>query len=128
MSTDVVTTTQNQFDHVVDRLAEKLGVAVDKIQPLAEDTLHQYIVREWFLGIVWLLVGAAVFFLGVSLVIGKHGVKSTAKDKQGDWAGQKVAAIAFGGLMAVVGFVLISVLGIEHISRALSPLPSILGL
>ena len=116
------------LNQVIDKLAEKFGVAVDKVQPMAEEVLRQYVMRA--------SVEAVMCFVFVASLI-----------VYGSWAAKKARSLPYVdvgkshpevcgtaiclGISVVISFVLIFILagvGTQAIMRAVAPLPSILGL
>lgn len=101
-----------QLTDVVDKLAEKVGVATVKIQPVAEEVLKQYVRREW----ATMLIGLAIALLGL-------WCKTFSEIK----ADEDERAFVYG-IFAVVLLLIGAAVGIEALLHLIAPLPAILGL
>ena len=112
----------SQVNQVVDKLAEKIGLAVDKVQPIAEEVVRQYAAREVFMARS--LLAFSVLCI-TAAVMGAYSL-CTMDDKESS-EGKIVAsimAVMVGGF-AFVGCIIVS--SIKY-GNAIAPLASILGL
>ncbi|MEK6879363.1 MAG: hypothetical protein AABY22_07145, partial [Nanoarchaeota archaeon] len=98
---------------IVDKIAEKLNVATDKIQPIAEETLRQYQVREFFYANCGF--GFATFLLIISIIIFILGFRTPDKDS---------CSIAI--IPLIIMFICL-IFAINAYGRYLAPIPSIFG-
>lgn len=110
-----------KFDEVVDKIAERLGMAVQEIQPLAEEVVRQYQVRALVFS-----VGAGIatlFFLWVHL----HADKRLKEDikLQGGTSDSPWGVVS---IMAMIPICLFFYAAVIHLGKYLAPLPSLLGL
>lgn len=73
----------NDVNQVVDKLAEKVGLAADKVQPIAEEVVRQYTVRALYDSVCW-MVFAVVFFSFAGICWYKYKVefKKPLSEKQ----------------------------------------------
>ena len=110
-------------DQFIEQLAEKLGVAVEVIKPVAEETLRQVALRGCAnvvigIGMLWLFLG--VTYLCVRLV-----KKCCAGGSESEFFGvMAFLAGVFSLTMLIAGGIHVS----EGIGEWLAPLPTILGL
>ncbi len=103
---------------LVDKLADKFGVAVEKLQPLAEEVVRQYVVRSW-------LCAFSVFGGCVILMIcGIWFWRAACATKMED---DRVQTVCLSALMVAASLICFCI-GIEYVCHAVAPLPSILGL
>jgi len=113
----------------VDKLAEKIGLAAEKLQPLAEETLRQFQMRA---GLWFTITGLAAFlcFSGLTYCVWL-GVRGSGRDECGcrlhpDGPDDDVLVFAaaslfvFGGVTAGIALI--------NLGHYLAPLPSMLGL
>ena len=107
----------NEVAFIVDKIAEKLNVAVDKVQPVAEETIRQYVLREQFYG--YCLAGYALIFLFI-LIGGLISERFLKEDRRG--IGYIISIFAF-----IVMLMFIEVV-IGHFANAIAPLPSLFKL
>mgnify|MGYP001569841966 CR=1 FL=1 len=103
----------NEVAFIVDKIAEKLSVATDKIQPIAEETLRQYQTRELLYAQSSFTI-SLLFFL-IAIIIFILGLNSTDKDN---------ALISIVPLVLFIGSFVIAVTFYGHY---LAPIPSIFG-
>ena len=93
-----------QVGKVIDKIAEKAGVAVEAIQPLAEEIVREVQVR----GICWVVIGVVLCISAVAI-----WAKGIAPKLPGLWDrreppmleifGVSVAIVSFvGGVMAII--------------------------
>lgn len=110
----------NELSEVVDKLAEKIGVAGTKLQPIAEECLKQYGDRA----LLW-----AVASLGLVFVVGVVVIALMFRTRQIEYDDDDrhlvQALIIFGGTALWAGLLMAAVVNLGH---AIAPLPSILGL
>lgn len=109
---------------VIDKMAEKIGIAVEKLQPLAEETIRQYIARETAFAICG---GIAVLF---GLFLGLVCIKSAIKvgedlSSKGD---KYIPLVVISGIASLIFVIVGMVEGIAGLGNALAPLPGLLGL
>jgi hypothetical protein len=57
--------TTNEIGTVIGMVCDKVGLAVDKVQPLAEEVVRQYQARA----MAWMIVCATLFVIGIPLII-----------------------------------------------------------
>jgi hypothetical protein len=79
---------ESQWEGVIDKIAEKLGVAVDKIQPLAEEYVRQVQMVGW----VYIFAAAFCFILSVTIFI--VALRTYAKGREERWKDEAVCAVA----------------------------------
>lgn len=113
---------------IVDKLADKLGVAVDKIQPLAEETVRQIVLRSWiWAGIAFLSVlGGIILFIATFKLWTKLANKYSEEHSRWEEADamQIVLRLILSVAMSTVGIVEFA----NNIGSALAPIPTILGI
>ena len=111
--------TGTDLSAVVDKLAEKLNVAVDRLHPVAQEVLEQYVVRQWFGA--YCCLGAALLLAGVFLLFLRSALKYEP--------GTDSFALRFAvGAASLVLALLLTPIGLSNMCRAIAPLPPILGL
>ena len=114
-----------KLTELVDNLADKLGVATEKLQPLAKEGLDQYIMRETMFTIALFAV-ALISILGI--YFGFHIAKNAPQTENcGDVSGILVFGVAMC-VISIIGFGVGLINGLCHLGNALAPLPSLLGL
>ena len=107
-----------QVSEVVDKLAEKIGVAAEQLAPIAEETVRQVSIR----GIAY--AGLGVLGLLVATVLAKMAICVVSKMDDGE-VKVIVIAIVLVAICLVLGF---SIAGIvSGISQWLAPIPYLLG-
>ncbi len=108
-------------NRIVDKVSEKIGVAVETIKPLALETIHQVVLRAE----VWLSLSITGFVLSlaVCLVTAWKCNQLPPKSCSDDYAGYVIIIIA-SLVFAVSSFIAIVV----NAGVAVAPLPSILGI
>ena len=110
-----------QLTDVVDKMAEKVGVVAEKLQPVAEEVMRQYQLRA---------VVYAVAAAGTAIVLTFAGsllMRFVLKDRRPRDDDGAFFLVVLGGLMVVVGACLLFGVAVPHIGRAVAPLASILG-
>jgi len=102
---------------VIDKLAEKVGIAATKLTPVAEEILRQVSAR----GMAYIICGGAVFLLGLGF-----WVASIMFSRRGeiDDGGPAICYGSVGFLACIAGLALL----VEGLSQHIAPLPHILGL
>jgi len=120
---------------IIDKLADKLNVAVDQITPLAQTTLDQYVHKSlfWSIGCAILLV--VCILLSIIFIPKAHKAYKLRHDAWAaysyrDLRDPSVHEIAF----YIIGigslpfcFILLGMLCV-HLTNYIAPLPSLLGL
>ena len=115
-------TVEDEPEPSVDKLAEKLGVAVEKLQPLAEETIRQYVARET----AYAIIGGFFAFVGFFFLFCAcpYFVKKVTETKE-----EAYGSLAVGcGIFGVVGIIGGLVEGISALGNVLAPIPGLLGL
>ncbi len=110
--------TGNEVTQVVDALAEKLGMAADKLQPIAEETVRQVTLSGKIGCAFGLALCAIALFLGLLIPI---VIKKECLDNE-DLVIPLLGLCTFGALL-VGGLAIYS-----GLVRWLAPLPHLLGL
>ena len=114
--------TGTEMNGLVDKLADKLDVAVDKVLPVAQEALDQFVARETMFGI-------GCFFAALLCVVGFYvGWRVYSRKEESRWGDDNKM---FGGMtMMVSGLVagLFCGLGLGHIGNALAPLAALVGI
>ncbi len=105
-----------EIEQVVDALAEKMGMAADKLQPLAWEVLRQYQMREMVCAIA---CGAICVALGSFILRVWRRCEFTDE-------GPNKATIMV--VIAACGMIPALVQGIIAIIHYIAPLPSMLGM
>ena len=108
-----------QMETVVDKLAEKIGLAVDKVGPLAQQTIDQYVKREMMLCCAY-SVGIVVF-----TVVAAALIMLALKYAEGDC---RVMAIFMTSILWIVLCALFGAEAVSAYGHTIAPLPSLLGL
>jgi hypothetical protein len=114
-----------KLSELIDKLSEKLGVATDKLEPIAKEGLNQYALRETVLTVAHFAL-VLLFVLGI--YIGYKIAKTSPKPKSAE---DIPGGIIFGVLVcfgSLIGFIITLVSALCHLGNAVAPLPSILGL
>ena len=122
-----------QMGKVVNAVAEKVGLAVEKIQPLAEEVVRQYQMREACLAVVF-----GVLFLGGVFALIKYvawAKRAIAVEEEEEKAKGKEVELGVYGVALLLGVLIFvatclpaAILGTKAVLRAVAPLPSLLGL
>jgi len=110
-----------ELEGVVDKLADKLGVAVNELKPVAQEVLDQYIMRAKVCSIIWaiLLAGSIICVT----VITKFVLKKW------DGFGEGEECLSCICLVCIAIFIIIAILMVSsNINEMVAPLPSILDL
>ena len=95
---------------IIEKLAEKIGVAVEALQPVAEEVVRQYVLKSWtYCG------------LGVFLILAAVGLFGLACRLEDDLF---VVPVFLGAAAFVTGGIVVGV----NLGRAIAPYPSLLGL
>ena len=105
---------------LVDKLSEKLGLAAEKIQPIAEEVLRQYRIEHilfTIIGVIILLVG-----IGTGLLLIKKGKAS--EDEGSDGTGLCIV----GGMTIFFGLLVGLPVFVNGLVCYVAPLPNMLGL
>lgn len=103
-----------EVERIIDKIAEKLGVAANSLKPLAEETLHQ--VQST--GVVMIVSGIAIFFLCASLSIWLISEGYVVRKAKKDPAGYYLS----GGLVVFVGIITCAPLVILGLFRYTAPI------
>ena len=105
---------------LVDKLVEKIGLAVNKLQPITEEVLRQYQMEHIFLTIV----GAIILLTGIGtgLLLIKKGKALDDNDGEG------IGLYIVGGLSIFFGLFVGLPVFINGLACYIAPLPNILGL
>ena len=116
---------------VVDKLAEKLGVAVEQVQPLAEEVVRQYVVREWAFAIGCAILWIAL--LGLCAIAAQTGLRNGHKEaaRDANYTSDETSwyiLAAASGIVALIATAICAGHVVYFVSHALAPLPSLLGL
>jgi len=123
--------TGTEMNGLVDKLADKLDVAVDKVLPVAQEALEQFVVRETSLAIVsgaLAVVGLVALFFCGALVY-----KSATKlgDCKCCEEPPYVAGCIGGGLGSIFALVLLCAqthCAVYHAAKAMAPLAALVGI
>lgn len=107
----------DDVNKVIDKLADKLGVAVEQVEPLAEQVVSQYVLRSTFWGIGSLII--AISFLVVGVVMCHRTLKDNPHETE--------VAAAWAIIMSVIALIPLA-LAFQNLGNAIAPLPSMLGL
>ena len=111
----------SEMTEVVDRLAEKVGVAVDKLAPFAEEVVRQYQFRSFVLAGVGLFGCAIVACAGVLLI--RRGVMQRERENY-----DAASTLSNSGIVCCIAAVIGLGLAAVKLGDALAPLPALLGL
>lgn len=111
---------------LVDKLAEKIGCAVEQVQPIAQQTLEQYVARETFIAIVC-SVAAAIGVCSI-IVAAIRAIACRDLNSRGEWPGPRVAVVMIFGFSGFIMTLIGTIEGVKAYARAIAPLPSLLGL
>lgn len=103
---------------IVDKLAEKLGVAVEKLTPMANVVIEQYVKREF----VWGL--CCIGFSCLSIVLAVVAWKLAPKDDED--ARQILRAVSLVICLIIAAILLGE--AADHFGHWMAPLPSLLKL
>ena len=111
----------SELNTVVDKVAEKIGMAAEKLAPIAEEVVRQVQARELFQGIVF--AAGFILFAGYALHCARHARAEFAAcqdiEKCAGWVIPAIAS-AFLALFSVPPAII-------SFSRYLAPLPYLLG-
>lgn len=116
----------DQINQVIDKLAEKIGVAASELAPLAEETIRQVSAKglAFMISSVVLIIPAYVF-LRLARSAGRGAIQATAASK--DDSGYVVGAV-FSGIGAMGCLTGALSIFFHGISAWLAPIPYLLGL
>lgn len=105
---------------IVDKLAEKIGVAAEKLAPIAEEALRQYVVRES----IYAIMGGVAVLIGIGLltICWKSAKEHMVNDEELYFGAGMVSGIG-GILFSTIGFVE----GVTGLVNAIAPIPGLLG-
>ena len=112
----------NEVGQIVDKLAEKMGVAVEKIQPLAEEIVRQYQARALAQVVICGLIACALCVVGAALLRKGNAYQEKHGGDNGAFDLFVAATASFVVACVPVGSAIASVM------HYIAPLPSILGL
>ena len=108
---------------VVDKLAEKIGVAVEKLMPVAQEVIRQ--VR--LVGVVEAVTGAAFLVMAVVCALLFKRVVTVAEATGREYTGSALVMSMALGTAAVLLFILGIVFVPDGLIQYVAPLPHLLG-
>jgi len=107
-----------QIERIIDKVAEKLNVAADKLQPLGEELVRQVSLAGWAQGIasaILVIISAILFYLFIRKA---YEVADAGKDP----VGEVIGVVACGVVLIVcVG------LSVQGLMQAVAPLAYLVG-
>jgi len=108
-----------QINEVIDKVADKIGVAADQVQPLAETVVREYALEQWTHA--WFNLGACVLLVLI-MYVGTHRVSRYVREHPEDncpgTAFPTCFAICVVGGIGLFGFALAVM---NSVSNAVSP-------
>lgn len=110
--------TGDEINKVVDNLAEKLGVAADKLQPLAEETVRQVQVRGLMNALIAVAVAAMIVAAGWRVRVQAAKRLDASDAVQVEMASWFITVLAV--TIALIPFC-------NNLSQYIAPLPYLLG-
>ena len=126
--------TTNEIGNVIGMVCDKVGLAVDKVQPLAEEVVRQYSQKERLYA-VECGIFAVLFFFGsiMGLIMVFLSSKDTTEEGQFGWLTTEEGQfwlLMFGIVTAIICFLLscaIADMGFTHYGNAIAPLCGLIG-
>jgi hypothetical protein len=121
---------ESEMGNLVDKLAEKLNVAVDQIKPVAEQTVAQFQTRAIVLCIVdfaIFCVTAVLTILFVRMILSAAPLMTHGNDTE-EVGGAKCFIGGVAGFITVLLTCMFLAKTLVYLGCAIAPLPSILGL
>ena len=107
----------DEINKVVDKMAEKLSLAVDKVEPIAREVIDQVQNRALLQGC---LFGTAMLFIFIFIILINMKTQDTlTNDEEG-------GRLVITGLLIVI-FLIFLICAINSFSTYVSPLATILG-
>lgn len=125
---------KSEMGNLVDKLAEKLNTTVDRIKPLAEQTLSQYRTRAIAMCIIDFVVSCVLCVFAVLCIkiflrkMKEFGKLGTQEYDKSDSIGGQCFIFGILGFFLVVFTAVFFGHSISHFTHIIAPLPSILGL
>ena len=114
--------TTNEIGTVIGMVCDKVGLAVDRVQPLAEEVVRQYSQKEMLYTMECVMF--AVLFAVMAIIGGVLCKKSTgSEDYQEGMLIAGVATLAFGAMLACI----VADTAFSHYGNAISPLCGLIG-
>ncbi len=116
-----------ELGEVVDKLANKIGLAAEKLQPLAEETVRQYAnwgIAQVCLGVCTLGVTILLLYASSRLFIAGHKPEVRDKGVTDDYESLSVVAFLAAMGAALTALILISM----GIKAWVAPIAGILGM
>ena len=113
----------NEVGQVIDKLAEKLGVAVEKLTPLAEEYVRQIVMTGW----AYLVIAVVCLILGViSWTVVRRAFTRESEAGCRSWEDSNIACSVLGVIFGT-GFTIafVAFLG-TGLMRLLAPLTTLL--
>ena len=115
-----------QVNEVVDKLAEKMGVAVDKIVPIAGETVQQVANRGFLLagfGFILLVFCVTGIVVGMKYLLGHHEVRPKTRLTREDAEDIGFVCVIIGLFVATIAIYVI----FAGLSQYVAPIPYLLG-
>lgn len=107
-----------QISQVVDKLAEKIGVSVEQLRPIAEETISQVSMRGWSLFIAFIV---GTLFMLLAVIVFCMLFRKTEDD-------DAAVLLGLGIVFSFVGCIVFFCMAIYNLGHWVAPLPSIMGL
>lgn len=112
-----------EMDKVIDKLAEKLGVAVDQLRPLGEQAIHEYVIRSRMYAGGCFLMGVACLLM--TIIIFRHAILLRRK-RPNDYYDESTGWF-IGAAMATIPTLLLIGVGLGYLADSFAPLIGLLG-
>jgi small-conductance mechanosensitive channel len=116
-----INTTASQINEVIDKLAEKAGVAAEQMRPLVETVVQEFTARSWVLGIGMLALSLLMAVVAVRCSMSAW--KTYKEDSSREFG---IGAPLLAAVFAAIGTVGFCCGGMGYIADALSPHYSLL--
>ena len=112
-------------EKVIDKIADRIGVAAEQLQPLATETVQQYQLEHAIGAILW--GGIGLLFLIFVVFLSRKTFKIIVHEDGFDDDASAALHIIPVVISSVMGFALLGH-GYSHLARAIAPLPHLLGI
>ena len=115
----------NQINEVIDKIADKAGLAVDQVKPLAEQVVREYATMEyataWFFAAlavvaVILMIGAVI---GIRSICRNQNKRDSTSCTEAEGCGLAVSSVS--GAAGLIMFIVALVNGVDAIRGTFAP-------
>ena len=110
---------EEMIGSITDKLSKEIGIAVEQLQPLAEEVVRQYASREY------MFAGCFAASATIAVCVAVIGVVVSIKRQEDE---EVSMALAVGAVFALIVAAICFAVGASHLANAIAPLPSLMGL